>query len=82
MCGTGSKGEGHRGRLTRNRTRNLGGSPMTLEDKVHGFRLYALRRAEEPGNVSAACRELDISRTTFYRWKKRLVAYGADGLHP
>ena len=55
---------------------------MTLEDKVHGFRLHALRRAEELGNVSAACRELGISRTVFYRWKKRLRAYGADGLHP
>jgi len=55
---------------------------MTLEDKVHGFRLHALRRAEELGNVSAACRELDISRTVFYRWKKRLRAYGADALHP
>lgn len=33
---------------------------MTLEDKVHGLRLHALRRAEELGNVSAACRELDI----------------------
>ncbi len=55
---------------------------MTLEDKVHGFRLHALRRAEELGNVSAACRELAISRTVFYRWKKRLWAHGADGLHP
>ncbi len=55
---------------------------MTLEDKVHGFRLHALRQAEELDNVSAACRELDISRTVFYRWKKRLRAYGADALHP
>ena len=31
---------------------------MTLEDKVHATRLLALRRAEELGNVSAACREL------------------------
>ncbi len=55
---------------------------MALADKVHRSRLHALRRAEELGNVSAACRELSISRTLFYRWKKRLMAYGADGLHP
>ena len=32
--------------------------------------------------MSAACRELGISRTVFYRWRKRLLAYGVDGLHP
>ena len=55
---------------------------MTLEDKVHAFRLRVLQRAEELGNVSAACREADISRTLFYRWKKRFARYGGDGLHP
>ena len=28
---------------------------MTLEDKVHGFPLHLFRRAQELGNVSAAC---------------------------
>ena len=55
---------------------------MTLEDRVQGFRLHALRRAEDLGNVTAACRELGISRTVFYRWKRRFERYGADGLHP
>ena len=55
---------------------------MTLEDKVHAFRLHILRCADELGNVSAACREAGISRTVFYRWRKRFVLYGADGLHP
>ena len=55
---------------------------MTLEDKVHAFRLHVLRRAEELGNGSAACREAGISRTVFYRWRRRFVQYGADGLHP
>ena len=35
---------------------------MTLEDKVHATRLLALQRAEGLGKVSAACRELGISR--------------------
>ena len=55
---------------------------MTLEDKVHATRLLALRRAGELGNVSAACRELGISRSLFYRWKDRYERYGRDGLHP
>jgi len=55
---------------------------MTLEDKVHAFRLRALQRADELGNVSAACREAEISRTLYYRWRKRFTDYGIDGLHP
>jgi transposase InsO family protein len=55
---------------------------MTLEDKVHTFRLRVLKRAEELGNVSAACREAGISRTLYYRWRKRFTHYGIDGLHP
>jgi transposase-like protein len=35
---------------------------MTLEDSIHGLRLRAMQRAQELGNVSAACRELGISR--------------------
>jgi transposase-like protein len=55
---------------------------MTLEDKVHAFRLHVVRRAKELGNVSAACREAGISRTVFYRWKQQFVLYGSDGLRP
>ena len=55
---------------------------MTLEDKVHGFLLHPLRRAEELRNVSAACRELGISRTVFDRWKKHLRSYGTECIDP
>jgi ACT domain-containing protein len=55
---------------------------MTLEDKVQSFRLHALQRAKVLRNVTAACLELGISRTVFYRWKSRFKRYGADGLHP
>jgi len=54
---------------------------MTLDDSILGLRLRVMRRAQEAG-VSAACREVGISRTVFYRWRKRLERYGADGLHP
>ena len=55
---------------------------MTLEDKTRSTRLRVLQRAQELGNVSAACREADISRTLDYRWKRRFTLYGSDGLHP
>ncbi len=55
---------------------------MTIEDKVHAFRLHVMRRAQERGNDSAACRESEISRTMYYRWRKRCSMYGFDRLHP
>ncbi len=55
---------------------------MTLEDSILGMRLRVMRRAQELGNVSAACREAGISRTLFYRWRTRFERYGPDGLHP
>ncbi|MDR7479730.1 MAG: helix-turn-helix domain-containing protein [Armatimonadota bacterium] len=55
---------------------------MTLTDSVHAFRLRVIARAQALGNVSQACREFGISRTLFYRWRRRYLAYGPDGLHP
>ncbi len=55
---------------------------MTLEDKVHAFRLHLFRRAQEIGNVSAACRESGVSRSLYYQLRGRFVRYGPDGLHP
>ena len=55
---------------------------MTLDDSVHASRLRAMTRAQALGNVSRACREVGISRSLFYRWRRRYTAYGPDGLHP
>lgn len=55
---------------------------MTLEDKVHAFRLLLFRRAQELGNVSAACEELGVSRSLYYQLRQRFLRYGPDGLHP
>ena len=55
---------------------------MTLDQSVHGMRLRVIERAQVGGNVSAVCREMGISRTVFYRWRKRLERYGVDGVHP
>jgi transposase InsO family protein len=54
---------------------------MTLDESIQGMRLRVMQRAEAIG-VSAACREAGISRTLFYRWRRRLQRYGVDGIHP
>ena len=55
---------------------------MTLEDSIHIQRLRVLRDAERLGNVSEACRRHGMSRTLFYRLRRRLEQYGPDGVHP
>ena len=55
---------------------------MTLEDSVRRHRLVILQRAALLGNVTQACREAGISRTLFYRWRRRSLRYGAEGLRP
>ena len=55
---------------------------MTLEDRVHALRLRLFRRAQELGNVSAACREAGISRSAYDQLRARFRRYGPDGLHP
>lgn len=55
---------------------------MTLADSIHTQRLRVLHAAEQLGNVSEACRRHGMSRTLFYRLRKRFEVYGADGVHP
>jgi transposase InsO family protein len=55
---------------------------VTLEEKVHLHRLRLFRRAEELGNVSAACREAGVARSLFYQLRSRFLKYGPEGLHP
>lgn len=54
---------------------------MTLDESIHGLRLRVMRRAQAVG-VTAACQEVGISRTLFYRWRQRFERYGPAGLHP
>ncbi len=41
-----------------------------------------IARSQTLGNVSQACREFGIFRTLFYRWQRRYLAYGPDGVYP
>ena len=49
------------------------------EEQAHR-RLCVLELADTLGNVSAACRQYHISRTEFYRWKRRYQEWGLAGL--
>ena len=53
---------------------------MTHDDVLFGYRQRLFTLAEELGNVSAACRQMGISRSTYYAWKPKLERYGLDGL--
>ena len=55
---------------------------MTLEDSIHASRVRVLREAERSGNVRATCRRHGVSRTVFYRLRRRFEQYGAEGVHP
>jgi transposase InsO family protein len=53
---------------------------MTHDDVLFGYRLRLFTLAEELGNVSEACRQMGIARSTYYAWKPKLERYGLDGL--
>ena len=43
-------------------------------------RLTVLELAETLGNITKACRQMGMDRTSFYEWKKRFKAQGIEGL--
>jgi transposase InsO family protein len=49
-------------------------------DKLVRQRLSVLELAKALGNVSEACRQRDISRQTFYEYKRRFEKHGLEGL--
>ena len=44
------------------------------------FKLRVLRFAEEYGKVNKTCELFNISKTSFYKWKKRYEEHGEKGL--
>lgn len=55
---------------------------MTLDAKVVALRRHVIHRVAAGISVTRVCQEIGISRTLFYRWKRRYVQYGDAGLHP
>ncbi len=54
---------------------------MTQDDVLFRYRKRVFALAEEVG-VSAACKAMGIHRSTFYRWRRQVLRYGLDILHP
>ncbi len=54
----------------------------TSAEIIYQRRVRLLELAEELGNISAACRQLGISRTRYYEWKHLSENYGVQGLWP
>jgi transposase InsO family protein len=49
---------------------------------IYQRRVRLLELAQELGNISAACRQLGISRTRYYQWKHVAENYGIEALWP
>jgi transposase-like protein len=55
---------------------------VTPDQIIAHRRRRLLELAAELGNVSEACRQMGVSRTRYYEWKKLADAYGLDALTP
>jgi transposase InsO family protein len=55
---------------------------VTPDQIIAHRRRRLLELADELGNVSEACRQMGVSRTRYYQWKKLADAYGLEALTP
>jgi len=53
---------------------------MTTDTRIISHKLSLLKLAQSINNISKACRERFVSRTTFYEYKARFETYGISGL--
>lgn len=51
---------------------------MSHDDGLFGYRLRLFTLAEELGNVTEACRQMGVSRQTYYRLKYQLERFGLE----
>jgi len=54
---------------------------MTKDELLLNFRISLLKKAKAINNISRACRELRINRSTYYKYLKRYLAHGKIGLY-
>jgi transposase InsO family protein len=55
---------------------------VTPAEIIYHRRVRLLELADELGNVSAACRQMGISRTRYYEWRAVVAQYGLAALMP
>ena len=59
-----------------------GTTTVTPAEIIYHRRVRLLSLADELGNVSAACRQMGISRTRYYQWRQLVADYGLEALMP
>ena len=57
-----------------------GTTTVTPAEIIYHRRVRLLELADELGNVSAACRQMGISRTRYYEWRTVVARYGLTAL--
>jgi transposase InsO family protein len=55
---------------------------VTPTEIIYHRRVRLLSLADELGNVAAACRQMGISRTRYYEWRRVVATYGLEALMP
>jgi transposase InsO family protein len=55
---------------------------VTPAEIIYHRRVRLLCLADELANISAACRQMGISRTRYYEWRRVVAAYGLEALMP
>ena len=53
---------------------------MTTDTRIISHKLSLLKLAQSINNISKACRDSFVSRTSFYEYKARFETYGINGL--
>jgi transposase-like protein len=54
---------------------------MTKNEFLLNYRISLLKRAKSINNISKACRELGFSRSVYYKYLKRYLKHGREGLY-
>ena len=55
---------------------------MTPAQIIYHRRVRLLSLASELDNVAEACRQMGISRTRYYEWRRIVAQYGLEALMP
>ena len=55
---------------------------MTSDDVIHRYRMRLFALAAELGNVRAACRQMGVHHSTYYRWARQVQTFGIEALRP
>jgi transposase InsO family protein len=55
---------------------------VSHDDVLHRFRLRLFALARELDNVRAACRQMGVHHSTYYRWRRHVLSWGTEALRP